>query len=802
MTIRFQEDQRGRVICGHARFSLLGDRMARLEYAPGARFDDRPTFRALTLPEAVPFASTTTDDRKLVIEADGLRIEYEPDRPFAAENLRVFWSGGGVEGQWKPGDIDPDNLGATLTMDHVTRSIRARGVHPAGIRENERQGEVNLVTTAIDALNVVTSDPALAAFAAGLDVSNLFQALSLYEDYEALPDKLRAVLKGWLKFPPGPVSRAGYWVLDETGMAFYDPATAWIDRRLRPDYQNLFFLAYGRDYFKAMQQFISLCGRPPLIPRWAFGAWYSCWQDYTDAQNKEIVAAFEAQGIPLDVLIIDMDWHVNGWNGWDWNTELYPDLKGFFAWKEQAGVKVGLNLHDENINRQDTHFRRIAERLGIPEDAPSPDHPRLLPAPDSWTLDFTDRNVWEAVRDICYAPNERLGVDFWWLDSWQGYQDGYNSVLWKNHLATTHLAGQGKRPIILGRYSGIGSHRYPAYFSGDTASHWEVLDYELEVNVRAGQVGMNYFSHDLGGFKGPDPDTMIPLVDPELYVRWVQMGALSPVMRVHSNHGTREPWKYGERVLEIAREAYHLHHRLVPYLYHLAREAHDTGAPVHIPLYFLFPEDGKAYETTDQYFVGRRLMAAPVAAPGGRRKVYIPAGTYYALPDGDRLTGPLTLERTFPLRRIPLYVRAGSIIPMQPVSRRVGTALPDPLILAIYPGGEDRLAFYEDDGSTDAYLAGQFTRWPIQLTSAGNTVSVRLEPVQGTFDGAPDVRRVWVEIYFAGKPDRVTFDGEAISEGEAEPGWRYDDGARCVEIRLPPVQVSQLHALSAVFDAL
>jgi alpha-glucosidase (family GH31 glycosyl hydrolase) len=407
-------------------------------------------------------------------------------------------------------------------------------------------------------------------------------------------------------------------------------------------------------------------------------------------------------------------------------------------------------------------------------------------------LDYADRQVWEALRDVCFRPNEQRGVNFWWLDNWQGYQEGYNSNLWINHLVTRQLEEEsGERPLILGRYAGLGSHRYPAYFSGDTCSHWEVLASLLDVNLKAGHVGMAYFSHDLGGFKGPCPGERLPLVDPELYVRWMQLGALSPIMRVHSDHGTREPWKYGEQVLEIVRAAYQLHVRLVPYFYYLARDAHDTGRPLQRPLYFLFPEDAAAYEADDEFFLGDRLLAAPVVAPGGRRRVYIPPGDYWALPDGESLRGPTTIDRVFSLSQIPLYVRAGSIIPQQQVSRRVGTALPDPLILAVYPGGNDELNLYEDDGHSLAYSSDAFTRWPFTLGDDGRTLEVTLLPMQGGFDGMLHTRTVQIVVHFSAQPKRVRVEGLS-----AEPQWTYDAEARRAEITLPNISTRGMYRLS------
>ncbi len=753
------------VVEGKARFSLLGEGILRVEYAPGGNFDDRPTFRCISMPAPGPFSRVERKGKTLFLEGGGIRVRYSPDgKPPGPSNLTVSWKAGGMEGRWSPGDVDPRNLGSLFTMDHLARGMIPHGVHPAGLDRSDRYGEYNLVHAWINVDREIREHPDLYK-GIRLDFSSFFR------EFDSLPEGLKKVASMWLEFPPGAVSASGWTVMDETGMAFYDPKTRWIDTRLRPDYVNLFFCCYGRDYLKAMKQFTALCGKIPLLPRWAFGSWYSCWQQYSAADHERILEEYQKNRIPLDVLIIDMEWHVKGWNGWEWNKKLYPDLPGFFGRLKERGIHVALNLHDETISRKDRHFQEICRRLGVGTDVADPKNVRILPAPGSWVLDFTNPKVWEAVRDVCYVPNEKLGVSFWWLDNWQGRQDGYNSVLWIDHLAFRHMEEDlGRRPIILGRYSGFGTHRYGACFTGDTASQWEILAHELEVNARSAQVGMAYLSHDLGGFKGPWPGVTLPRIDPEMYIRWMQMGALSPIMRVHSNHGTREPWEYGKNVLRIVRKAYELHTELVPFFYHLARQAYDEGAPILRPLWFHFPGDGACFEHPGEYMLGGKILAAPVAKAGGKRRFYLPAGKWWNLSTGKLLQGPRAWEEYTDLDEIPLFVRAGSLVPAQDPVLRVGTKLPDPLVLRVYPGGEDALDLYEDEGDGLGYRKGAFTRWPFRLASGAGRIRLAVGPMRGDFPGKPASRNLRVEVYFWGKPAKVLLDGKALEEGA---GWSF-----------------------------
>ncbi len=777
------------VIQGKARFSLLGEGILRIEYAPGGHFDDRPTFRCISMPPPRPFGKVRRRAGTLVLESPTLRITYTPDgKPPGPSNLAVEWRAGGMEGTWSPGDLDRRNLGSIYTLDNVTRDFIPQGVHPAGRGRADRYGEDNLVGVWLEVDKAVKAHPELYK---GLHLNaNIFSRV-----FDSLPPSLKKFARRWTKFPPGPVSASGWTLIDETGLAFYDRNKGWIDTRVKPGYRNLFFFCYGRDYPKAMAQFTALCGRIPLLPRWAFGSWFSCFQRLSAADNQRIVEEYDRNRIPLDVLILDMNWHTHGWNGWSWDRKLYPDPEAFFAWMRKKGVHVGLNAHNETISRKDPAYAKILARLGLKGTPPDPPGIRmLLGFKDSWVLDYTDPRVWKAFRDACYVPKEKQGASFWWLDNWQGHQKSFNSVLWIDHLTFRHMREDlGRRPILLGRYSGFGTHRYGTCFTGDTASQWEVLAHELEVAARGAQVGMVYLSHDLGGFKGAWPGIHLKRVDPELYIRWIQMGALFPIMRVHSHHGIREPWKYGPNVLRAAREAYRLHQELVPYLYHLARRAHDQGLPVSRPLWFLFPSDGKAYQAPDEFLLGDKLLAAPVVKPGGRRRIYLPAGRWFSLPEGEVLQGPLEEERFYPLNRIPLFVRAGSILPAQDPALRVGTNLPDPLVLKVYPGGEDELDLYEDEGDGLGYEKGAFTRWPFRLSSGKEGTTLFLGPMKGDFPGRPARRNLRVEVYFAGEPREALLDGKPLKKRKE---WTYDAKKKAVLLTIGPVDPKESHTLA------
>ncbi|OYD15788.1 hypothetical protein CH333_04860 [candidate division WOR-3 bacterium JGI_Cruoil_03_44_89] len=781
-----------KIIIGPARFSLITPHLIRLEYSRDGRFEDRPTIRAINLPKSIKFKELRHEGKFFILEGEHIRVKYLPgDTPFSADNLAVSWNAGNMRGEWKPGGEDFKNLGGIFVgLDHVDKGIIATGVHPASLNNEEKRGEFDLWHTWWDSQSFL-------ARKWGMDVKETQLSLEYIIKYhlKELPEKIKKEIKKRLKFPPGLLSRSGYFVLNESDSAVFETKTKWLDSPPSENYQNWYFFAYGRNYFLGLKNFVSLCGRIPLIPRWAFGSWYSVWKDLCDEDYKKIVEQYHKHKLPLDVLVVDMNWHINGWDGWDWNKANFPEPEEFIRWVHSQNLKVTLNLHCESIPTEDSHFIPFCEGMGI-----APDKFKET----TYKFNFTQRREAEAFLKTMPEPNERKGIDFFWLDVWQNRTEnvGVNEVLWTNHLFHTHMERDlNKRGLILGRYGGIGSHRYPAFFSGDALSQWEVLEHEIDVSARAGNVGVNYLSHDLGGFKRTLPDDDLPLLDPELYIRWMQFGALNPIMRIHSHHGIREPWSYGEKVLEIVRKAYELHISLVPYFYHLSRQAYDEGIPTIGPLYLYYPDDEEAYNHPTEYLIGGRILVTPVCRPGNIRSIYLPRGRFYSLVDGKIYDGPTELNMYVPLEKIPLFIKAGSILPRQKFVERVGTSVPDPLVFDVYPGADDsknavhQLNLYEDDGESLKYRSERFSRLPIAFRNEDGKISLSVKPIEGAYRNMPARRSFEIWINFVERPVKVRVDRQGIKEFDdlttSETGYKYFKETKRLEIKVGRKPVSR-----------
>jgi alpha-glucosidase (family GH31 glycosyl hydrolase) len=721
-------------ILGPARFTCLSPSLVRLEYATspvkdGALdaycFEDRKTVQAYTRSSGIPWVAVEATTEKVVLSTGVLTLTYTPNgHPFSPDNLHIAWEKGKRQGTWSPGQVDLENLGGTVTsLDMAQRHFLPEGVHPAGVGLDYPGAQTVLYapTTAIHQKLRAQGE------------KTEFEKPPLWylwqHRQEEWPETVKQTLREWQKCPPGILSAAGYFVLDDSQSALVDDQGALVEDLQRAG-QDWYFFAYGHDYALALQDFVNLCGAVPMVPSWTFGVWFSVFGPLAAQDYQDLVDHFEGLDLPLDVLVIDVDWHDHGWCGWDWQKERFPDPKAFLHWVKAQGLHLTANVHIEGLPPTDSHFEGACSALGLDPNAVRAGEVFPVKNPtmnwifDSWQADgggvfiptpeeqevgwllFNLAKSKEAhvFWDHLHRPLVEQGIDFWWIDGANAHAAGVHSQLWTNHVYYTHQQAQTqRRSLILSRTGGIGSHRYPVQFSADTFSHWEVLQFQVDYTARSGNVGVAYQSHDIGGFFGPQAG--VGPIDPELFLRWVQFGALSPVFRLHSDHGQREPWAYGEKILRAVRQVLHLRARLLPYFYHLSWVCHQRGLPLCRPLYLHYPEDPKAYERSGTYLLGPDMLVAPVVEPGEDRQVYVPEGTWMRWQDGSYHAGPARLDLWVPLEEIPLFIRVGALIPMknsQNASHHRSSPKPASVGVEFHCfGGTDQaegfLDFYTDD---------------------------------------------------------------------------------------------------------
>ncbi|HTV86825.1 MAG TPA: TIM-barrel domain-containing protein [Dyella sp.] len=389
------------------------------------------------------------------------------------------------------------------------------------------------------------------------------------------------------------------------------------------------------------------------------------------------------------------------------------------------------------------------------------------------------------MRDL-HQPLMQAGVNSWWVDGGGGAADmpGLNAQLWTNKVFYDYSQQfTGQRGFILSRYGDWGSERYPGFFTGDTYSQWPVLAYEVAFTARGGNVLVPYISHDIGGFHGAK-------IDFDLYARWIEFGAFSPILRMHSAHAnpeegnTRMPWLYGDQGVALMRKYFTLRTQLIPYIYTYTWQAHTLSMPLLRPLYLAYPDLDEAYRHSREYFFGEEMLVAPVLDPSGNRSIYLPPGSWIDFFTGKRYAGGRSFTAHYAVDQMPVFVREGAIVPEQPPSEYSDAKPLDTLLLNIYGAGDGHFDLYEDDGLSLDYAKGSYALTTIgYATGADGVHTVTVAPAKGTYQGQPPSRAYVICIHALGKPQSVSANGRPISS------WSWDANSAVATVTLPKQSV-------------
>jgi hypothetical protein len=590
--------------------------------------------------------------------------------------------------------------------------------------------------------------------------------------------------------PPSLLSRRGAVVIEDRS-ALLDPGDGFPRTRpLEGGAHDLYVFAYGRDFRAALRDWIVLTGRPALIPRYCFGLWWSRYHPHTQSEFLSIVDRFAAEGMPLDVLVVDVDWHLHGWEGYDFDPRCFPDPEAFFAALRERGVHTTFNVHPRGaIQPEDSHYAECVRRL-----------PAGRVEPGAGVVFDLARAAEAEISAGLRRPLEDMGVAFWWTDGFSAHLDGVDPQMATNHaFHVAALQRDDRRPVVFSRYGGHGAQRHGIGFSADTQSHWEVLAYLVDFTAAGANEAFGTWSHDVGGFFGRR-------LDDELLRRWMQAALLWPVLRLHSDtFGERLPWEYTSDVLDAARTVATLRRRLVPTLYSLAHELHRTGVAPYRPMHLAFPDWDAGAGVRGQAMLGDALLTAPVLEPGREpggvavRRVVLPPGEWHeldtSLRGGRRLRGPAVLDVRVGPQEIPLYGRAGGIVVEQEAARRGVDGPPDPLMVTVFHGADGSFVQYDDDGITRAHERGAVAVTPIAYDNA--TATVLLGPVEGD----RSVRRVVVRLVGVEGADAAASGSREVSAGF---NWNVADGAISIgfdNIRIDAAHEARLDLAARVRDA-
>lgn len=600
-----------------------------------------------------------------------------------------------------------------------------------------------------------------------------------------------------------------------------------------------YYFFWGPSMKKIISRYSDLTGHIEMPPLWALGNQQSRWSYYPDTVAEEVVRQYRAHDLPLDVLHLDIH-YMQGYRVFTWDTSRFPNPKAFTDKLKQQGVKV-VTIVDPGVK-----FQPPAPGATATDTAA---HPELMPQDKSYYV-FNQgiaKDYFVKRRDgHLYVgevwPGKAVFTDYtleaarrWWGDLHRAYTDNGVAGIWTdmNEPAdfvdqtgktqmdvvhydegeySTHAKNRNIFALLMARatYEGLerlepnrrhyvitragyaGYQRYTTMWTGDNTSTWEAMALSIPMFESLGLSGVPFVGGDVGGFIGRS--------DGEMLARWYQIGFLTPFCRNHKEITgyDHEPWRFGKFYEDIIRKYLKLRYRLLPFLYTNLEEAYRTGTPLFRPLILNYQTDANTLNIDDEFMIGSDLLVAPILRPNQTsRLVYLPEGEWKDYWTGKTYDGKNTIRVDAPLEIVPMFVRAGAIIPMQPEMNYVGEKPSDPITFEIYPDakGEAATTLYEDDGASQDYKRGVFRRTRVKTSKAAGGVQIDVDAPEGNYTPAP--RSFVFVIKSAPTPRQVTIDGKPIAvagANEKRDGWYKsgngvavritDDGkARRIQIR-------------------
>ena len=593
-------------------------------------------------------------------------------------------------------------------VDKPTQTVWNRNFPTPEFITNETENRLEIVT---GSLHLIYNKREFSSF--GLSVRVTGGGVWHYgEKFETLGGTARTLdnVDGACGLETGILSEDGFSVLDDSH-SFYIGEDFLAHAREEKGL-DLYFFGYGKEYRKALRDYCHLCGRTPMLPRYALGNWWSRYYLYTEESYLNLLDRFEKEKIPFTVAVLDMDWHLvdidskygSGWTGYTWNRECFPDPERFMRELHRRGMRITLNVHPaDGIRAYEEVYPEMAAAMGM-------DAEKGLPV----VFDLTNSKFLENYFDIVHHPMEDIGVDFWWIDWQQGSvstQEGLDPLWMLNHYHFLDSRRNGKRPMTFSRYAGPGSHRYPVGFSGDSIITWESLDFQPYFTATAANIGYGWWSHDIGGH-------MNGYRDNELETRWVQLGVFSPINRLHSaqnEFNSKEPWRFPVQARQIMDRFLRLRHEMIPYLYTMNYRCwHDSKTLIE-PLYYEYPESQESYRCKNGYFFGSELLVFPVTTPRfsgihmAETAGWLPEGTYTDFFTGMVYESESGRKISFyrDLSSIPVLAKGGAILPLtDEIFGKDACGNPGSLRIQVFPGADGCFTLYEDDNETCGYEQG------------------------------------------------------------------------------------------------
>lgn len=561
------------------------------------------------------------------------------------------------------------------------------------------------------------------------------------------------------KFGKGLYSLDGFAAIDDSKSLIFEETGTLVNKN--KDSVDVYLFMYGTDFNSCLKDYYALTGKPALLPRYALGNWWSKNANYSSKEILNLVEDFHYYKIPLSVVLLNNEWHINKFekkdklaSGFTWNPLKHENPLDFVNKIHSYGIRLGLSIDPTSgIYPYEQYYQKAIQYLGLKDQ-------EVIP------FNVLDARTLDVYLKLFIHPLDAMGTDFFFLDIED--KDKLKDLSYLDHYHFYDMKRDYKRrPMLLTRNNKMAPHRYPVAYSGKTIVGWDTLKQIPFYNSSAANIGLSYFSHDIGGFhKG--------IEDNELYVRFVQLGVFSSIFKFGSEHGKyykREPWLWSIKTHNITKDFLTLRHKMIPYLYTEAYEYYTNGKPLIEPIYYRHPDLYDDDNFKNEYFFGSAFLVSPIV---NRKdfimnrvihKFFIPDGIWYDFFTGKKFPGGKSYVSFFKDQDYPVFAKAGAIIPFGTNDDVNDTNPPKNMEIQIFPGVDNTYKLYEDDGASDLYHTGYYLLSSIEYNYMPNNYTVIVRALEGKSGIVPASRNYKFRFRNTKKADDVTayFNNEAVA---------------------------------------
>ena len=698
------------------RITVLSDVLVRLEFNDEGKFEDRPTEFAKNRNFPIPQMKIDQNEKILDITTKYFNLRYAKEKSFI------------------PSKHNPD---ANLKIKLLDTGKEWHFEHP------EARNYYGIIYN-LDR----TVDPFMES-----ETVDLKHAKKAFEDY--------------IMREKGLYSTDGFVSIDDSKSNFIgeDGEIIYNDKTRIDTYVFL----YHHDFGNCLQSYFMLTGMPPLIPRYALGIWWNKNDYYYFDDIQKLLNDFNKNKIPLSVLLLGDNWHLKDKNnlsrfnsGFTFNRDLFYKPSEFTKYLHERGVKLGISLDpSEGIHPHEPKFFEVAKIVGVSSK-------QIIP------FNVFDKHLMIAYLKELIDPLYKVGVDFFWIN-YRNLSDKQSNDALNYYHFNDFKKNINTRPMILSRANKYAPHQYPIHWSGETLVNWNTLKVLPFFNSTSSNLGLSWWSHDIGGYKDG-------IEDGELYTRYVQLGTFSPIFRFSSKYGKyykREPWRWDVKTSSIVQYYCQLRHRLIPYLYSEAYKYHKIGLPLVQPLYYQYPDIYDEIDFKNEYFFGTELFVAPITKPKDELMnrsvvpVFLPEGNWYDFKTGKKYVGNKRYVLFYKDVDYPVFAKSGSIVCLADLEENINvTDSPKTMEIHVFPGKSNAYNLYEDDGYTSLYKEGYYLLTRVDYNYLANNYTLIIRPIEGKNGIIPEKRDYRIRFRNTRQADDVTV---YVENTKVECTYEVDD---------------------------